>query len=98
MPFDKKAYNRKSFRKGKVTPYKAKRGNLKPLMAEEQKSSANIQDLSYDFACHITRLFQYLTEDAEYREYIFSKQIIRSGSSIGANVMEGQLALSERNV
>ncbi len=43
-------------------------------MAEEQKSSANIQELLYDFACRITRLFQYLTEDAEYREYIFSKQ------------------------
>ena len=95
MPFDKKSYNRKSFRKGKVTPYKAKRGNLKPLMAEEQKSSANIQELSYDFACRITRLFHYLTEDAEYREYIFSKQIIRSGSSIGANVMEAQHAQSD---
>ena len=95
MSFDKKSYSRKSFRKGKVTPYKAKRGNLKPLMAEEQKSSANIQDLSYDFACRITRLFQYLTEDAEYKEYIFSKQIIRSGSSIGANVMEAQHAQSD---
>ena len=95
MPFDKKAYSRKSFQKRNVTPYKAKRGNLKPLMTEEQKSSANIQELSYDFACRITRLFQYLTEDAEYREYIFSKQIIRSGSSIGANVMEGQHAQSD---
>ena len=129
MPFDKKAYSRKSFRKGKVTPYKAKRGNLKPLMAEEQKSSANIQELQgslcwacrSNFACRITRLFQYLTEDAEpmeqreqslklvcwlcrvvteeddsqYREYIFSKQIVRSGSSIGANVMEGQHAQSD---
>ena len=68
MPFDKKAYSRKSFQKRNVTPYKAKRGNLIPLMAEEQKSSANIQDLSYDFACRITRLFQYLTEDAEPME------------------------------
>lgn len=67
-------------------------------MTEEQKSSANIQELSYDFACRITRLFQYLTEDAEYREYIFSKQIIRSGTSVGANVREAQLALSERRV
>lgn len=95
MSFDKKAYSRKSFQKRNVTPYKAKRGNLKPLMTEEQKSSANIQDLSYDFACRITRLFQYLTEDAEYKEYIFSKQIIRSGSSIGANVMEAQHAQSD---
>ena len=95
MSFDKKSYNRKSLRKGKVTPYKAKRGNLKPLMAEEQKSSANIQDLSYDFACRITRLFQYLTEDAEYKEYIMSKQVYRSGTSIGANVREAQHAQSD---
>lgn len=95
MPFDKKAYSRKSFQKRNVTPYKAKRGNLKTLMTEEQKSSANIQKRSYDFACRITRLFQYLTEDAEYREYIFSKQIVRSGSSIGANVMEAQHAQSD---
>lgn len=64
-------------------------------MTEEQKFSANIQELSYDFACRITRLFQYLTEDAQYREYIFSKQIVRSGSSIGANVMEAQHAQSD---
>lgn len=38
------------------------------------------------FACRITRLFQYLTEDAEYKEFIISKQIFRSGTSIGANM------------
>lgn len=95
MTFEKKAYNRRSFQKRNVTPYKAKRGNLKPLMAEEQKSSANIQELSYDFACRITRLFQYLTEDAEYKEYIMSKQVYRSGTSIGANVREAQHAQSD---
>lgn len=95
MSIDKKAYNRKSFQKKSVTPFKAKRGDLKPLMTEEQKSSANIQELSYDFACRITRLYQYLTEDAVYKEYIYSKQIVRSGSSIGANVMEGQHAQSD---
>ena len=68
MSFDKKAYRRKSFQKRNVTPFKAKRGNLKPLMTEEQKASASIQELSYDFACRITRLFQYLAEDAEPME------------------------------
>ena len=29
-----------------------------PLLSEEQKQSASIQDLSYDFACRIMRLFQ----------------------------------------
>ena len=41
------------------------------------------------------RLFQYLTEDAEYKEYVQSKQIYRSGTSIGANVRESKHAQSE---
>lgn len=95
MTFEKKAYNRRSMQKKSTTPFNAKRGNLKSLMTEEQKSSANIQELSYDFACRITRLFQYLTEDAEYKEYIMSKQAYRSGTSIGANVREAQHAQSD---
>lgn len=98
MSFDNKAYIKKGNwqkKEPKVNEYKRQRGKLAPLMTEEQKSSANIQELSYDFACRITRLFQYLTEEAEYREYIFSKQIVRSGTSIGANVMEGQHAQSD---
>ena len=36
-----------------------------------------------------------MTEDAEYKEYIQSKQIYRSGTSIGANVRESKHAQSE---
>ena len=64
---------------------KRKRVKLASLMSEDAKATASIHELSYDFACRITRLFQYLTEDAEYREYVQSKQIYRSGTSIGAN-------------
>ena len=66
-----------------------------PLLSEEQKQSASIQDLSYDFACRITRLFQYINEDAIYKEYIISKQVFRSGTSIGANIREAQHAQSD---
>ena len=66
-----------------------------PLLSEEQKQSAIIQDLSYDFACRITRLFQYLTEDSIYKEHIISKQVFRSGTSIGANIRETQHAQSD---
>ncbi len=66
-----------------------------PLLSEEQKQSASIQDLSYDFACRIIRLFQYLTEDSIYKEYIMSKQVFRSGTSIGANIREAQHAQSD---
>ena len=66
-----------------------------PLLSEEQKQSASIQDLSYDFACRIIRLFQYLTEDSIYKEYIISKQVFRSGTSIGANINEAQYGNSK---
>ena len=74
---------------------KRKRGKLAPLMPEEAKATASIHELSFDFGCRITRLFQYLTEDAEYKEYVQSKQIYRSGTSIGANVRESKHAQSE---
>ena len=77
---NKKTY--KPYKKKETAPkaqYKPKRGKLAPLMSEEEKAKAGIHELSYDFACRITRLFQYLTEDAEYKEYIQSKQIYRSG-------------------
>ena len=64
-------------------------------MTEESKETAGIHELSYDFGCRITRLFQYLTEDAEYKEYIQSKQVYRSGTSVGANVRESKHAQSE---
>lgn len=39
------------------------------------------------FALRIVKLYQYLTETQ--KEYILSKQVLRSGTSIGANIKEG---------
>ena len=64
-------------------------------MSEEDKANAGIHELSYDFGCRITRLFQYLTDDSEYKEFVISKQIYRSGTSIGANVRESKHAQSD---
>ena len=75
--------------------YKPKRGKLSKLMTEEEKQNAGIHELSYDFGCRITRLFQYLTEDADYKEFVQSKQIYRSGTSVGANVRESKHAQSD---
>jgi len=80
---------------GEGLKYKQKRGPLSRLMTEEEKSKAGIHELSYDFGCRITRLFQYLTEDADYKEFVQSKQIYRSGTSIGANVRESKHAQSD---
>ena len=88
---------KKPYKKNETTKavYKPKRGKLSKLMTEEEKQNAGIHELSYDFACRITRLYQYLTEDAEYKEYVQSKQIYRSGTSIGANVRESKHAQSD---
>ena len=92
----KKNYYKKPYKATeKRVEYKPKRGKLAPLMSEEEKQNAGIHELSYDFGCRITRLFQYLTEDAEYKEFVQSKQIYRSGTSIGANVRESKHAQSD---
>ena len=91
-------YKKYTYKKKTAVPkvqYKPKRGKLAPLMSEEEKQNAGIHELSYDFGCRITRLFQYLTEDSEYKEYVISKQIYRSGTSVGANVRESKHAQSD---
>ena len=39
------------------------------------------------FALRIIKLYQFLSD--EKKEYVLSKQVLRSGTSIGANVREG---------
>ena len=90
-----KTYKTTKDKANKVPAYKPKRGKLAPLMTDDAKQGASIHELSYDFACRITRLFQYLTEDAEYKEFVISKQIYRSGTSVGANVRESKHAQSD---
>ena len=45
-----------------------------------------VRDKSKAFAIRIVRLYQYLCNDK--KEYILSKQLLRSGTSVGANVKE----------
>lgn len=45
-----------------------------------------IQIKSYNFALRIIKLYKYLVENK--REFVLSKQILRCGTSIGANVEE----------
>lgn len=46
-----------------------------------------IQEKTYAFAIRIVKLYKYLTKNK--KEFVLSKQILRSGTSIGANVEEG---------
>lgn len=50
------------------------------------------RDKSKRFAVRIIRLYQYL--HAEKREFVLSKQLLRSGTSIGANLAEAEFAMS----
>ncbi|HMU06197.1 MAG TPA: four helix bundle protein [Saprospiraceae bacterium] len=45
-----------------------------------------IQQKSYDFAVRIIKAYKYMIENKS--EYVLSKQLVRSGTSIGANVEE----------
>ena len=51
-----------------------------------------LKDKSYKFALRIVKLSKYLNE--EKREFVLSKQILRSGTSVGANVVEANRAES----
>ncbi len=46
-----------------------------------------IQNKSFSFAIRIVNLYKYLTNDK--KEFVLSKQLLRSGTSIGANIEEG---------
>lgn len=47
-----------------------------------------IKDKTKNFSIRIIRLYQFLTIKAECKEYVMSKQVLRCGTSIGANVKE----------
>jgi four helix bundle protein len=50
------------------------------------KSDNIVQTKSYAFAVRIVRLYQHLSKAK--KEFVLSKQVLRSGTSIGANVEE----------
>ena len=57
--------------------------------------SNTIKEKSYKFAIRIVKLYQYLID--EKKEYVLSKQVLRSGTSIGALVRESKFAQSNKD-
>ena len=53
-----------------------------------------IQDKSFDFALKIIELYKNLISE---KEYILSKQLLKSGTSIGANVEEALAGISKKD-
>jgi four helix bundle protein len=51
-----------------------------------------VRDKSFGFALRIVKLYRYLKD--EKKEYVLSKQVLRSGTAIGALVRESQYAES----
>jgi four helix bundle protein len=54
-----------------------------------------IEDKSFQFAVRIVNLYKYLTADK--KEYVMSKQILRCGTSIGANLAEAEYAITKKD-
>jgi four helix bundle protein len=46
-----------------------------------------LQEKSFAFAIRVVNLYKFLCE--EKKEFVLSKQVLRSGTSIGANIEEG---------
>ena len=59
------------------------------------KSKSIVYKKSFDFSIRIIKLYKYLTE--EKKEYILSKQVLRSGTSIGANIKEALYGQSTKD-
>ena len=53
-----------------------------------------IRDKTYQFSLRIIKLFQELSKQ---NEFVISKQVLRSGTSIGANIEEASAAQSRKD-
>ena len=52
-----------------------------------------LREKSYQFALRVIKLYQFIAD--EKKEFVLSKQVLRSGTSIGANVEEAGHAQSK---
>lgn len=58
------------------------------------KTENRILDLSFNFSLEIIQLYKILLAK---NEYVLSKQLLRSGTSIGANIEEGIAAQTKKD-
>lgn len=54
-----------------------------------------VVEKSKAFAVRIIQLYKYMNENK--KEFVMSKQILRSGTSIGANIAEAECAFSKKD-
>ena len=60
------------------------------MMSEDKNI---LKKKSFSFAVRIVKLYQYLSNDK--KEFVLSKQLLRSGTSVGALIREAQNAESK---
>ncbi|MBJ6366549.1 four helix bundle protein [Snuella sedimenti] len=54
-----------------------------------------LRNKSYDFAIMIVRISQFLVSDK--KEFVLSKQLLRSGTAVGALIREAEFAQSKKD-
>ena len=59
----------------------------------ETRKESVLRSKSYAFSVRVVRLSQFLV--AEHKEYVLSRQVLRSGTSIGALVREAEYGISK---
>lgn len=59
----------------------------------ESKKENILKEKSFHLAVRIINLYRYLSE--QKKEYVLSKQLLRSGTSVGANIREANNAESK---
>ena len=64
-------------------------------MYNASKSDSIIAKKAYSFALEIIKLYKHLTTNK--KEFVLAKQILRSGTSIGANINEALAGQSKRD-
>jgi four helix bundle protein len=60
---------------------------------DKLRQKSLVYDKAYKFAIRVVNAYKYLIQDK--KEFILSKQLVRSGTSIGANIAEANGAISE---
>jgi four helix bundle protein len=65
------------------------------MSTEKVKSESIIAGKAYSFALEIVKIYKLVV--SERKEYVLSKQLLRSGTSIGANINEAIAGQSKRD-
>ena len=65
------------------------------MNSSKVKQESLINTKSYAFALEVIKIYKYLIN--EKKEYVLSKQLLRSGTSIGANINEAISGQSKRD-